>query len=225
MRKLLTITILALATAAVAVASGTAGSQQAPNAKLWLCHKTGATFTANGGTFRKFVAIRVPTRAHMRAHMAHGDVPVNFGATPPTTLKAQRQAAKTFCAAQRVAAPITPLRGGVPLDATLSAAGVTADLTVRTQVGLRRLCFTLDVTPLSGATVQITSLTLSQGSTTITFPASQLTGTDPSGCTTLANRALAKQLLKGTFTATLNGTVTPSGGSPTPFEATGTVSR
>jgi hypothetical protein len=211
-KKLLTFAALALATAAVAVAPGTAGPQQAPK-KIWLCHKTGATFTTNAGTFSRFAAIWVRTRAQARAHTAHGDVVL----TPAPT---SRAAARAACAALRVPAPITPTNGGLRLGATLNGGGVTADLTVRTQAGQRRLCFTLDVTVLAGSTVELTSLTLTHNSTTVMIPSAELSGPDPSGCMTLGSRTLAKELAKGGFTATLIGTV---GG--TAFQATGTLSK
>jgi hypothetical protein len=212
MKKLVTFATLALATAALAAVPGTAGPQQVPK-KIWLCHKTGATFTTNAGTFLRFRAIFVRTRAHVRAHMAHGDVAL----TPQPT---SRAAARTACAALLVPAAITPLRGGVPLDATLSGGGVTADLNVRTQAGQRRLCFTLDVTVPAGSTLTLTSLTLTRNSTTVMIPSSQLTGTDPSGCITLSSRALAKQIAGGGFTATLVGTL-----NGTAFQATGTLAK
>lgn len=220
MQKLITLVVLGLMTAAVATASSTGAPQQTQ--KVWLCHKTGATFSTAAGTFLRFVPIRVRTAA-VTAHMKHGDVAVS--PAPSGLLKAQRQAAKTACAALRVAAPITPTSGGKMLDVTLTGSGITVDLTARTQIGQRRLCFSLDVTGPAGATIQLSSLTLTQGATTVTIPGSQLTGADPSGCIALSSKALAKQLLAGNFNATLSGTVTPSGGSATPFQLTGTLSK
>ena len=221
MRKLLTLAVL-LALATVALAAPAAAQTQ-PTTKWWLCHKTGSTFTTSAGSFMKYTAIRVSGRALMRAHLRHGDVAVS--PAPTGNLAAQRRAARTACAALRVPAPITPARGGVALNATLSGGGVTANLTVRTQVGQRRVCFTLNITGPSGATFSLSSLTLAQGSTTISFPSSQLTGSNPTGCITLTDRDIAKQLLDGSFLATLSGTVTPAGGSASSFQATGNVSR
>jgi hypothetical protein len=220
MHKLVTLMLVGLI--AATLASAATGETTQNGQKVWLCHKTGATFSTNAGTFTKFVAIRVGAKA-VAAHLRHGDVAVS--PAPTGTRKAQRQAAKTACAALRRIAPITPSRGGKLLDVTLTGSGITVNLTARTQVGQRRLCFALDVTPPAGATIQLSSLTLSQGSTTVTIPASALTGTDPSGCITLASRDLAKQIADGGFTATLSGTVTPSGGAATPFQLTGTLSN
>ena len=217
MQKLITLVLLALVATAIAASPATSQAGQ----KVWICHKTRATFSTSAGTFTKFVAIRVGNKA-ATAHMRHGDVAVS--PTPTGALKAQRQAAKTACALLRVTAPITPTSGGKMLDVTLTGSGVTVDVTARTQVGQRRLCFALDVTGPAGATIQFASLALTQGATTVTIPESQLTGADPSGCIALSSKALAKQLLEGTFTATLSGTITPSGGSATPFELTGTLS-
>jgi hypothetical protein len=220
MQKLVTLAILGLVAAAVAAPSTVGAPQQTQ--KVWLCHKTSATFTTTAGTFVRFAPLLVSTRASVRAHVKHGDVAVS--PAPTGSLAAQRQAARTTCAALRVPAPITPTRGGKLLDVTLTGSGITVELDVRTQVGQRRLCVALDVTVPAGATIQLTSLTLTQGATTITIPSAQLTGTDPSGCVTLSTKALAKQILDGGFTVTLNGTVTPSGGSATPFQLTGTLS-
>lgn len=222
MKKMLTFALLGLATAAVSISSA-AAQPQAAQAKVWLCHKTGATSSTSAGTFTKFVPIRVTGRALVRAHRAHGDVPV--APAPSGTLTAQRQAAKTFCNALRVAAPITPTRGGVVTSAALSGGGVTASLTARAQVGRKRLCFTLALTGPAGATFELTSLTLSQGTTTIAIPSTSLTGARPSGCITLADRALARQILAGGFTATLSGNFTPTGGSATAFQASGALHR
>jgi hypothetical protein len=217
MQKLIAFMLLALVATAIAASPATPQAAQ----KVWLCHKTGATFSTDAGTFTKFVAIRVSNKA-ATAHMKHGDVAVS--PAPTGTRRSQRLAAKTTCAALRVATPITPTSGGNMLDATLMGSGITVDVTARTQVGQRRLCFALDVTGPAGATVQFSSLTLTQGATTVTIPGSQLTGADPSGCIALSSKALAKQLLDGNFTATLSGTLTPSGGSATPFQLTGTLS-
>jgi hypothetical protein len=217
MQKLMTFVVLGLMTAAVAASSSPAAPLQAQ--KVWLCHKTSGTFTTDTGTFVRFVAIRVKSKT-VTAHVKHGDMPIS---PTGTTLRAQRQAAKTACAALRVAAPITPTSGGKLLDATLTGSGITVDLKTRAQVGQRRLCFSLDVTGPAGATIQLSSLTLTQGATTITIPGAQLTGTDPSGCVMLASKNLAKQLIGGNFNATLIGMVTPSGGSATPFQLTGTL--
>lgn len=222
MKKMLTLALLGLATAAVGVSSAAAQPQATP-VKVWLCHKTGVTFSTSAGTFTKVVPIRVTTRALVRAHMAHGDVPV--APAPTGTLTAQRQTAKTFCNALRVVAPITPTRGGVVTSAALSGGGVTGNLTARAQVGQKRLCFTLQMTGPAGATFELTSLTLTQGTTTITIASPSLTAASPSGCITLADRALAKQLLAGGFTATLSGNFTPTGGSATAFQATGALHR
>lgn len=218
MQKLVTLVLLGLVAATFASAA-TGGTTQTAQ-KVWLCHKTGATFGTNAGTFTKFVAIRVGTKA-VAAHVRHGDVAVS--PAPTGTRKAQRQAAKTACAALRVAAPITPTNGGRLLDVTLTGQGITVDLEARTQVGQRQLCFSLDVTAPAGATIQLSSLTLARGATTVTIPGSQLTGTDPSGCIALSTKDLAKQILEGNFNVTLSGIVTPSGGSATPFQLTGTL--
>lgn len=220
MHKLVTLMLVGLL--AATLASAATGETTQNGQKVWLCHKTGATFSTSGGTFIKFVAIRVGPKA-VAAHLRHGDVALS--PAPTGTRKAQRQAAKTACAALQRPAPITPSRGGKPLDVTLTGSGMTVDLTARTQVGQRRLCFALDVTGPTGAAIQLSSLTLSQGPTTITIPAAALTGTDPSGCIALASRDLAKQILEGGFSATLSGTVTPSGGAATPFQLTGTLSN
>lgn len=219
MHKLVTLMLVGLV-AATLVSTAT-GEPTQNGQKVWLCHKTGSTFSTNAGTFTKFVAVRVGAKA-VAGHLRHGDVAVS--PAPTGTLKAQRQAAKAACGALRRIAPITPSSGGKVLDVTLTGSGITANLTARTQVGQQRLCFELDVTGPAGSTVQLTSLTLSQGSTTVTIPPAALTGADPSGCMTLASRALAKQILAGGFTATLSGTVTPSGGAATPFQLTGTLS-
>ena len=208
--------LLALTAAAFAVPPAPATTTSP--AKTWLCHKTSATFTTNAGTFAKFVPIRVAGRALVRAHLAHGDVQVL--PAPTGTLKARIMAAKAFCGALRVAAPITPVTGGVRLEATLTGGGITSHLTARAQVGQKRLCFELDVTAPAGATVQLT-----RGSTTVTIGASQLTSLSSSGCVALATKNVAKVLLDGDVAVALNGTVTPSGGSATPFQATGTLSQ
>jgi hypothetical protein len=221
MKKLLALAVLALTAAAFAVPSAPATTTSP--AKTWLCHKTSAMFTTNAGTFVKFVPIRVAGRALVRAHLAHGDVQVL--PVPTGTLKARITAAKAFCGALRVAAPITPVTGGVRLEATLTGGGITAHLTARTQVGQKRLCFELDVTAPAGATVQLTSLALTRGSTTVTIGASQLTSLSSSGCVALATKSVAKVLLDGDVAVALNGTVTPSGGSAASFQATGTFSQ
>jgi hypothetical protein len=220
MHRLVTFMLVGLV--AATLASTATGEPTQNGQKVWLCHKTGSTFSTTAGTFTKFVAVRVGAKA-VAPHLRHGDVAVS--PAPTGTLKAQRQAAKEACAALRRIAPITPSRGGKALDVTLTGSGITASLTARTQVGQQRLCFALDVTGPVGSTVQLTSLTLSQGSMTVTVPPAGLTGADPSGCMTLASRALANQILAGGFTATLSGSVTPSGGAATPFQLTGTLSR
>lgn len=221
MRRLSALVLVATAAAALTASSAVA-TAQAP-VKTWLCHKTSGTFTTSTGTFTKYVAIRVSGRAEVRGHVKHGDVRVL--PAPTGTLKAQRTAARAFCAALRVPAPVTPTSGGMQLDGKLTGGGVTADLDVRTQVGQRRLCFVLDVTAPAGSTVQLTSLTLTRGSVTVTIGSAQLTAASSSGCVTLPSKADAKTLLTGNVTATLSGTVTPAGGSATPFQATGSVSK
>ena len=118
MQKLITLVLLALVATAIAASPATPQTGQ----KVWICHKTGATFSTNAGTFTKFVAIRVSSKA-ATAHMRHGDVAVS--PAPTGTRKAQRQAAKTACAALRVVAPITPTSGGKKLDVTLTGGSIT----------------------------------------------------------------------------------------------------
>ena len=216
-RHILALVVVTLAGAALAASSALA-TATAPG-KVWLCHKTSATFTTDAGTFSKFVPTRVSGRALVRAHLSHGDVRVL--PAPTGTPKAKLKVAKAFCAALRIAAPVTPTAGGVRLDGTLVARTVSADLTIRTQIGQRRLCFVLQVSTPDQAMVQLTSLTLSRASTTVTIGASQLAST--TGCVTLASKNDAKALLSGDVAATLNGTRTPAGGSPTSFSAVGTL--
>lgn len=218
MRKLIACLAVVVTTTVLAAGSGLATT--GTPAKVWLCHKTKATFKTDAGTFAKFVPIRVSGRAEVRAHVAHGDVRVL--PAPTGTWKANLKASRQFCAALRIAAPVTPTTGGVRLDAVLSGGGVTANLTVRTQVGQQRLCYLLQVNAPAGATVQLTSLTLTRASTTVTIDSAQLAST--SGCVTLASKAVARVLLSGDVTATLSGTLTPTGGSATAFSAVGTLS-
>src|SRR5262245_2009149 len=191
--KVLAFVVVALTSIALAATSALAATK-APE-KVWLCHKTSATFTTNAGTFVKFVPTRVSGRALVRAHLAHGDARVL--PAPTGTFRAKLAAAKTFCGALRITAPVTPTAGGTKLEATLAGSGVTADLSVRTQVGQRRLCFVLQVNAPAGATVQLSSLALTRGATTVTIGSAQLTSTTASGCVTLASRADAKVLLSG----------------------------
>jgi hypothetical protein len=219
--KVLALVVVALTSVALAASSALAATK-AP-AKAWLCHKTSATFTTDAGTFTKFVPTRISGRALIRAHLAHGDMRVL--PVPTGTFRANLKAAKTFCTALRIAAPVTPTTGGVKLEGTLGGGAITADLSVRTQIGQRKLCFVLQVNPPTGATVQLTSLALTRASTTVTIGSSQLTSTSASGCVTLASKADAKALLSGDVAATLSGNITPSGGGViSPLHLVGTLS-
>jgi hypothetical protein len=220
--KVLALVVIALTTVTVAATSALAATK-APE-KVWLCHKTSATFTTDAGTFTKFVPTRVAGRALVRAHLAHGDARVL--PVPTGTFRAKLKAAKAFCQALRITAPVTPTTGGVKLEAALAGSGVTADLAVRTQVGQRRLCFVLQVNVPAGATVQLSSLALTRASTTVTIGSAQLTSTSASGCVTLASKADARVLLSGNVLATLTGALSPAGGGGpiSPFHAVGTLS-
>ncbi len=168
-------------------------------AKVWICHLADNN---------KYVAIRVPTNsAHFRTHAE------DIVAGVPQ----DREEARRYCERQQ---PLTPRRGGAERETMLTNPanpGVTATLEVRTRLGQGQLCFRL--TNLTGAT-DITSLTITRGTTTITL---DVTGaeTTESGCVSIS-RELAREIQKnpGAFTAT--AVVTTAGG---PVTLTGTLAR
>lgn len=118
MRKLLTLVAFATATAAFAAqapANHNPGHTRAQTQtqKTWICHKTGSGW----------VAIRPTTRAQVRGHLRHGDVPAT-GAT-------NRQQARTFCNALP-----TPMRGGTALTGNLTGTAGTGLVTLRVRGNL-----------------------------------------------------------------------------------------
>jgi hypothetical protein len=201
----LVISLSAVATALTGIAAAKQPPKQVNGKKVNICHFTG----------KKYVALTVSKSALQTHVQHHQDV---LGATVPQgTTKAQKAAARAFCAALPV---LSATHGGKKLSATLTSttAGLTGSLDVRARLGQGQLCLALTV---NSTTVPITvsGATIMQGTTTLaTLNLSTLgsltSATSPlhaSGCVNV-DRSLVKQVLQTSGLTVQVSTSSPAGG-------------
>jgi hypothetical protein len=191
----LVVALLALATALVGTAAAKKPPKPSPTTtkKQNICHFTG----------KKYVAITVSKNA-VTTHMTHHQDLIGLAVVPQGTKKAQKAAARAFCAALPI---LTTTRGGTPLTPTVtsSSTAVTGALDLRARLGQGQLCLSLTVNsttvPITLSDVKVLSATNATIATLDLSSLGSLTSTTSplhvSGCVDV-QRALVKQILKTT---------------------------